>query len=98
MPACIFTCTTADLLGRGSCAWRSWILTLYWPGPSLFSFGKRLLYQPPRYLVVIYSGFSVACYDKHLDLANHSPKNRERYINRSEERRVGKECRSRWSP
>src|SRR3712207_4149624 len=33
-----------------------------------------------------------------LELINHGPCPREVIIGRSEERRVGKECRSRWSP
>ena len=49
--------------------------------------------------------FSVEELDKLLDLANDIEKNPKKYAHtcddkklRSEERRVGKECRSRWSP
>ena len=37
-------------------------------------------------------------YDIHCPLQSHHKFNEHRTLTRSEERRVGKECRSRWSP
>ena len=70
------------------------LLSINWnPNPELFNlFGISIRYYGLLWAVGIFFAYIIVHYqfrDKKID---------EKKFDRSEERRVGKECRSRWSP